>query len=198
LANACQGDPKRLAVYGHSLGGGITANALEEMIKDRSLPTGGIGLYLNHHSFTSLSRVVKKASSFLSIFGGLARSTITLAGHTNLKAKTVLSRTRLADRVVIASAENDEIIRGMAQIGHRLQHHPKPVANDIIYVTTPYNHHAETEYLEEHVPIGSDSPFSSSSSSSSSSDTESLEDMYSQKDFQLDAYHRAILHWAQL
>ena len=37
LSNYCGDDPKHLGVYGHSLGGGITATALHEMRKNENL-----------------------------------------------------------------------------------------------------------------------------------------------------------------
>lgn len=190
FARSICGDPKKIALYGHSLGGGVSAEALRQMVEEGALPLGGVGLYINHHSFTSLSDVVKNVSPWTRLLGGLARTVIEGSGHLNLKTKRVIRQSRLADHVVIATAERDEIIRGTAQVGGRLQTSSKPIANDVTYVTTPYGHHEEVEYLDEQSLLSS----SSDEEEGLPSSREEVE--RARKQLNLEHYHQAIRTWA--
>lgn len=182
--SAC-GDPRRVALYGHSLGGGVSAEALREMVSAGSLPESGVGLYINHHSFTSLSDVVKNISPWTKLLGGLARTVIKKTGHINLKTKSIIQETRLAHHVVIATAEQETIVCGSSQVGPRLQKSSKPVANDVTYVTTPYGHHEEVEYLDEQSHSGEEEGLPITRK----------EKEIARKQLNLDRYHQAIHNW---
>ncbi|WP_068469719.1 alpha/beta hydrolase family protein [Candidatus Protochlamydia phocaeensis] len=114
----CPDNPQKLAVYGHSLGGGISATALKELIQEGALPKGGIGLYTNHHSFSSLQGFISgQANKNLFTIGSIA---LKLIGLNTLDAEQAVSKNRLASKVIVATGEQDDLMKGQGRLRDRL------------------------------------------------------------------------------
>ncbi len=107
-----------LDIFGISLGGGITARALEQAEAAGELCWQDVGCYVNCHSFTSLSACVGGLMG--AWVGRLARSAFWLTGFDNLDALHALTTCRLARNVVVFTADQDEFMRGGARLGEAL------------------------------------------------------------------------------
>lgn len=136
-------DAKKIAIKGHSLGGGIAAEALRQRTEEGKTP---IGLYINHHSFTSLGDFFKgfltekrEAPANETTFkrylrnvgdrlrqgaadaaGYVSRKGLKIFGLDPLDAMEALSKEELADNTVIITTKGDKIIRGCAQMGRKI------------------------------------------------------------------------------
>lgn len=115
---------QNLVVHGHSWGGGVTANALLQLSQEGRLPTEGIGLYINQHSFTSLPKAMSAALFKNSkIIAFLARVILAFIGLNTLDAESALaqSKYKLARNIVVTSSTNDKDIYGAMQLSHALK-----------------------------------------------------------------------------
>jgi predicted RNA-binding protein YlxR (DUF448 family)/ribulose bisphosphate carboxylase small subunit len=139
LKEACTSDSGKVntskcAVYGHSLGGGISATAVDNLIHKGMKP---LGLYVNHHSFTSLSGFVqgqveaKTKSDFVAgLVEFLARMGLALIGFNNLNAKKALTNTKIANQVVVMTAGQDSLMKESGRLGNALA--SSKTVNDIM------------------------------------------------------------------
>lgn len=196
LKKACQKDDQidsqRLAVYGHSLGGGVSAIALQELIQKGKISDKGIGLYINHHSFSSLSGFVKGISVVGPMLKSLSRKIIKMSHHNLLEAKKAIMETRLAQHVIVATGAKDDMMGKLARLNHALLHatgKKKPIANDVMYITIPdYGHHEETEYLLDYEELQKKNIVEDDSGD---------HQIEAEKLVQLQKYHNAIAQWAK-
>ena len=125
LENLCQNDPRKLAVYGHSLGGGVTATALKRMVKKGELPSDGIGLYVNSNSFSSLQGFLKgisgtliKNERALNHLETIFKRTLQAIRLNTLDSEKAIKK-GIARQVVIFTADNDEVILKHGRLGER-------------------------------------------------------------------------------
>jgi hypothetical protein len=191
-------NPKNLGVYGHSLGGGISAIALQELVEEGKINKNGIGLYINHHSFSSLSSVVKGFGG--QSFGGLSRLVLSMAKHNRLRAKKAIMETRLATRVVVVTGEQDKLMRKLARLNEALlkaESKGRPIANQVMYISIPdYGHHEEEEYLRDYDQMVEESQ--TENDEEKEEKTQSSEgELNAEKLIQLQNYHDAIEEWAR-
>lgn len=143
--------PGKLAVYGHSLGGGIAANALKELSRSGFIPKEGIGLYVNHHSFASIPAVISGTSKAALFF---LNTLFWLLGINTLNALdlTVSTKNRLAQRIIVASAKMDEVISGVSQLAAQLRikktaHELKNLNITLIDINS-YDHNEQAGYIK--------------------------------------------------
>ncbi|MBA2367737.1 MAG: hypothetical protein H0V82_01780 [Candidatus Protochlamydia sp.] len=101
-------DFNNVGVYGHSIGGGFTAEAIKSLILDKKIPEGALGLYINHHSFSSLADVAYELNPSLYL---LAKSYFYLADFNDLPTAQTLNNHKLAKQVIIAAGLKDELIK---------------------------------------------------------------------------------------
>ncbi len=116
LTNLCDNDPDRLQAFGHSLGGGITAQALKELIHEKVFER--IGVYFNHRSFASLPDCLEGLSG---ISAKISRVGFALLGLNPLNAADALLTTNLAKKVYVVTAENDQIMKNNGRLANYLQ-----------------------------------------------------------------------------
>lgn len=142
-------DSSNLAVYGFSLGGGLSAEALKALIKEEKIEQ--IGLYTNIHSFRSLDKFV----------GGLARdktpaiSTFTkyllkMFSLNNLDTEKTLKENKLANRVQIVTSTDDQFMVGQGRLGGNSSKEPlpfKPAVEDISRVFENRHHNDNENYI---------------------------------------------------
>lgn len=128
-------DFNKLAVYGHSLGGGISAEALKELILEGFMPATGVGLYINHHSFSSLSgytttQVESKTAPYfkgkfariaLNIIHKILSFSIKAFEGSDLDASKVLQKHQIANQSIIVTGEKDTMMTGLGRLRERLQ-----------------------------------------------------------------------------
>lgn len=112
----CDGNSERLAVLGHSLGGGISAEALKQL-QDEKLITK-IGLYINQNSFASLHDF---AEGTLKINRILGRILLAIFGLQPLNSGNSLATRRLARHTAVITAENDQVMKGSSRLSQYLQ-----------------------------------------------------------------------------
>lgn len=143
--------PGKLAVYGHSLGGGIAANALKELSRSGFIPKEGIGLYVNHHSFASIPAVISGTSKAALFF---LNTLFWLLGINTLNALdlSVSTKNRLAQRIIVASAKMDEVISGVSQLAAQLRikktaHELKNLNITLIDINS-YDHNEQAGYIK--------------------------------------------------
>lgn len=198
LKNACLNEsgkinPKNLGVYGHSLGGGVSAIALQDLINEGRINKNGIGLYINHHSFSSLSSFVKGLPKGGKYLGGLSRLVLSIAKHNRLRAKKAIKDTKLASRVVIATGEQDQLMGKLARLKETLRKEEakgRPIANEVLYISIPdYGHHEEEEYLTDYDKMTKKSPLDEASFTEVAMNAEKL--------VQLQHYQQIIAEWAK-
>jgi hypothetical protein len=199
--NTNQVDAQKLGVYGHSLGGGVSAIALQELVKEGKLSDNGVGIYINHHSFSSLSGFVKGYASVGRALVKPAKFILSKAGHDQLEAKRAIKETKLASRVVIATGEKDKMMGKVARLKEALfkeQSEGNVVANQVLYVSIPdYGHHEEEEYLIDYDKMTKSSEDSKEKGEDDSENIKSLNPkMRAEKLAQLQSYHHAIEEWA--
>jgi hypothetical protein len=133
----CKNDPKRLGVYGLSLGGGISAAALNELQNEKVIKK--IALYVNHQSFPSLQHCVKglkrKVPTMITRLGlALIRTNPLNTGH-------VLTKKTLADETIVLTAGNDQIMKGFGRLENYLEKNANSLTRKIEYIYEPYAYH---------------------------------------------------------
>lgn len=124
-----KGDSKKIAVYGQSLGGGVSAEAMRQLKEEPDTKDITFGLYINHHSFSSLSDFLE------GFFGGtnerrmkgfttISEKALSLLSINALNtSKTLTSQEPgkfLADKTIVVTTKNDEIIKGRAQLSSQI------------------------------------------------------------------------------
>lgn len=180
---------QQLCVYGHSLGGAISAIALEELVKEGKIDAEGVGLYINHHSFSSLSGFVKGIGKILE---RPSRLFLAIANHNELKAKKAIMETKLATRVIVATGEKDTLMRKLSRLEQTLRDEEVrgvSLANQVTYISIPdYGHHQEEEYLLDYEAM---------MINSTEEAIQSLGTSNSKKLKQLATYHQIIEEWAK-
>lgn len=131
LKEYCGNDPSKLGVHGFSLGGGITATALKRMVKENPELKGKIGLYTNTHSFTSLQGFLKGAiggitqnEKILQKSEKLFRVMVKGIGINTLDTKKALQKD-IAAKVIINTAENDQVMQEAARLGRHFKNTEK-------------------------------------------------------------------------
>lgn len=131
LKEYCGNDPSNLGVHGFSLGGGITATVLKRMVKENPELKGKIGLYTNTHSFTSLQGFLKGAvggitqnEKILQKSEKLFRVMVKGIGINTLDTKKALQKD-IAAKVIINTAENDEVMQEAARLGRHFKNTEK-------------------------------------------------------------------------
>ncbi len=135
LKHHCKDNPQQLGVYGHSLGGGITASALKELTQSEL--NNGIGLYINHHSFSSLHSVVE---GYTKIPKAVAKIALKLLGIHSLNSSKALKKHVLARHTIVVTAQHDEIIKGDAKLT------PKGQAKVSVFIAKYFGHNEEEVY----------------------------------------------------
>jgi alpha/beta superfamily hydrolase len=126
LEKFCAGNPNKLTVYGHSLGGGVTAAALHELKKNKQLKED-VGLYINHHSFASLHDVVS-AKVKAQIPSQLIKASIKKTAKFFLKAldlqtlntKKIINNLP-AKKIIVVSVEKDTILQEEGSLGFHIE-----------------------------------------------------------------------------
>lgn len=121
LENLCDHNPQRLCVFGISLGGGITATALKQLQKESGLPP--IGVYINHHSFTSLQHFVK---GWVKIPALITRLGLAFIKINPLNTGKILSTTQLAQKTIVVTCEKDSLMKGPGRLSKYLEKRPLP------------------------------------------------------------------------
>lgn len=146
-------NPKDLGVLGQSLGGGTSSTALQELIKGGELPPDGVGVYINKHSFSSLHGFalgyVKQKSPFLL---ALVKGCMSLIGFNTLNTHANITNYQLANKVVVLTAEKDEVMHGVGKASVSLQNDKKAtqkVAEGKLQFinVTGVKHNTDVEYV---------------------------------------------------
>jgi hypothetical protein len=137
-----------LGVFGISLGGGVTAVALAQAQDAGEVVAEDVGLYINCHSFPSLSKCI---GSLISPWAGtLARVLFAVCGINNLNSAQVLQKRRLARDVVVLTASDDEIMRHSGRLAHALAQH---TVDDLELRESPgFGHNAVAAYFDTSCP----------------------------------------------
>lgn len=144
-------DYNNLAVYGHSLGGGISVNALEKLAKEKKLSSDGIGLIIHNHSFTSIAHVVGHSNKLLC---KILEITLWLLGIHSLNCYTPLVnlKRKLAKNVLVTTTSTDQIITGLAQLAQTLKRNKSPDELKALHIslidTHNLDHNEVLEYLD--------------------------------------------------
>lgn len=166
--NQLSGNPARVGVFSHSLGGGFSAAALKQIHEENGIK---IGLYANVHSFTSMSdyaggvardkiqewtsgskgidRSEEKKAKFKSLSRGISKMVqgfLKMIQMNNLNSKQALSSTPLAHQIHVITAKKDESMLFQARLGDSLGHidtinkiaHEEFTHNDIDYLGTDH------------------------------------------------------------
>jgi hypothetical protein len=116
LNNFCDNDPNRLQVFGHSLGGGITVAALDELINEKIFEK--IGAYYNHRSFSSMPDLVE---GIRGISAKIGRGVFNWLGLNPLDSAKVLSTKKVARKVYVITAKNDQVMKANGRLANYLQ-----------------------------------------------------------------------------
>lgn len=115
------GDNKKIAVMGLSLGGGITAEALGDLADNENFKTPAI--YINYQSFSSLPRaaagIVKDEvegtipinNKLLALVGYVVKKAINFFRYGNLDSANILRNKHLADQVFVVYTKNDDLMK---------------------------------------------------------------------------------------
>lgn len=163
----CQ-DPSQVGVLGFSLGGGITATALKELLNEGKFTE--IGLYVNVNSFSSLQGFIKGQTGIPLIIGRIA---LWILGINPLNAGDALIQNKLASRTVVITAENDDLMKGIGRLSDYLNE-SRPLnlqvdcvndtednsialddtsADEIAFYKIPQGHHLECPWnvIDRHV-----------------------------------------------
>lgn len=113
-------DPKKLAVIGHSFGGGASANGLN-LIKEENLPS----VFASLHSFSSLSRVGAGYLGSGKRVHRVLKKIVQFLDIGNLNSAKVMKHKKLADNVVVIHTPQDGIVRGKGQLKTKLEEYQK-------------------------------------------------------------------------
>ncbi|MBN9377594.1 MAG: hypothetical protein BGO14_10895 [Chlamydiales bacterium 38-26] len=166
--NNLSGNPARVGVFSHSLGGGFSAAALKEIHEENGIK---IGLYANVHSFTSMSdyaggvardkiqewtsgakgidRSEEKKAKFKTLSRGISKMVqgfLKMIHMNNLNSKRALTTTPIAHQIHVITAKKDESMLFQARLGDSLGHveainkiaHEEFTHNDIDYLGTDH------------------------------------------------------------
>ena len=148
-----------VGVWGFSLGGGITASALSALQSEPEVH-GKIKLYLNVNSFSSLSRaagsVVSNIPSLQKFFKDglnrpvrtLARIVMSLSRFDNLNSAKLVSESSLAEKTVVFSSTDDEMISGKAQLGSALERRSIDLKDKGITLAKGTGSHNDIDFLD--------------------------------------------------
>ena len=144
---------KSLAVWGFSLGGGITAEALKNLKKTPNVHEK-VQLYVNLKSFASLSRAAGSVAGALASPLGtpakhVARKLMKQVGFNNLNSAKTLAAMDLAPKVLVYSTSDDEMIAGAAKLSHGLQSkQAAPEVSNITFVDGQGSH-MSSSYVDD-------------------------------------------------
>jgi hypothetical protein len=137
---------KNTFIYGQSLGGGISAAGLEYMKKEGSL-ADGVGLYVNHNSFSSLHGFLGGQSNSRLAYV-ISRIGLFLIGLNPLNNYNAIVNTKLADRVIVNTAGQDELMVGMGRASTFLkEHRESELVNRVSFIDIEANGHNDEDYL---------------------------------------------------
>lgn len=164
--NNLSGNPARVGVFSHSLGGGFSAAALKQIHEENGIK---IGLYANVHSFTSMSdyaggvardkiqewtsgskgvdRSEEKKAKFKTLSRGISKMVqgfLKMIHMNNLNSKQALTSTPIAHQIHVITAKKDESMLFQARLGDSLGDietinkiaHEEFTHNDIDYLGT--------------------------------------------------------------
>lgn len=146
-------DPKNLGVLGQSLGGGVSSTALKELIQEGDLPKDGVGLYINKHSFSSLHGfALGFANSKSPLLLAIVKTCLTLIGFNTLNTHDNITNYQLANKVVVLTAEDDEVMTGIGKASESLQNDPKAklkeTASKLQFINVKgVTHNTDEEYV---------------------------------------------------
>lgn len=127
--------PSRLAVLGHSLGGGISIVGLGELAKEHVLEDDEkVGLVINYHSFSSLSGVAGGVAG--SVAGEITKGALKFMGVGNLDAAQTLKKYKVTDDLLVATAHGDSILKEDGQMDNALKKTKTLAQDNITYVKT--------------------------------------------------------------
>ena len=112
----CGGDARRLGVFGLSLGGGISAEALKQLQGEKQLKK--IGLYINQNSFPSLHKFAEGSLHLNPLLGRIA---LAIVGLNPLNSGHTLATRKLAKHTTVITAEHDEVMTGPGCLSDYLQ-----------------------------------------------------------------------------
>lgn len=136
--NLCDNDPKRLGLYGLSLGGGITATALNELQEEKVIDQ--IALYINHQSFPSLQHCVK---GLLGIPAIITRLGLAILRINPLNTGSILTKNTLAKKTIVITAGRDQLMKGAGRLESYLRENPPLHTNGIEHILQEYAYHCD-------------------------------------------------------
>lgn len=140
LRHFCEDKPQRLAVFGHSLGGGYTTEALKQIKQEDKIE---VGLYVNSHSISSIDGFISGLFNDNKVIPKILKILMKVFGLNTLNStKTLNDKTqRIANHTIVLTGELDDVMKGRGRLGSSLENRV-----DLTNETMPNIGHDEPEF----------------------------------------------------
>lgn len=126
-------DRSQIGVFGHSLGGGISSNAIDELIDEKVLEEDELGRYFNSNSFNKLPPML---SGLLSL---IVQGLLKIMGQDVLNTERVLENRKVARKVIVLTGTEDNIMT-YGRLSEHVKKKGFKMTNDYAFFELPYGH----------------------------------------------------------
>jgi hypothetical protein len=133
--------PENIDVIGHSIGGAVSANVLQKLVKEDGVKVGN---YVNINSFSKISKVLPFAPE--SMQEGKARKALSVLSSAvfagfELNAEKILNdkENSIAENMTVISAKGDEVIDEYASLSRKVENENVNLIKNDKELNDPHN-----------------------------------------------------------